>query len=544
MARDTRKSQQGYIYLPKDYSIVSWKVEIIDADGTTEDVTDYVLDESSVTRVATDALSNFRFTLDNNSGRFMNRFVAGNIVNIYYDYTSKGSLSTIRFRGYVDGVYDNFDVSNGFFLSIEGRDAPKSATNEHFADTNITIQFSGRNNIDCWAGTAGAVDDEGNFEDGVLYNGGLTLKVYDTVSKSWKIWKDLSSGEKTTIRAQTGYTQTHTNTYIDRSRLNISKSIADEGDYEFRIWYDPSTDKSYLMVHPEEGVVNQSEYVAAPVNFLGISRYGMDTTTEYNRVKEKGKTDNNIVIIRTKGDATRQSELWIKDREETSSTLSTNTEVELKATARVTELKNAPARGNISCLGLPTLQPAEKIQFRIPYVITGQLKVKSFTITFGPSVGLEFSLDIKSRETRFEKIFKDRIDDTVNITPNDNPNGMTNAYMFDFSDPTDYVTSSDYQIVNKILTLSAGITTATITLVDPITTDENIIYAELRIKASQMWNCTYRASNNGGLNWEDVTPGVLHTFSTTGKSLRWEITMLESTTGVSPEFEKLCVLVK
>ena len=272
MPRDTTITRRGFIPIPKDMDRLAEKIEII-ASGETYDVTNYIISGSgTLNRIATEGLSNFSFDLDNGEGRYKGKFNAGNIVQIYYDF--KQTATTLRFRGYIDGAFDNFNLEGGWTITIEGRDAPKSGSNEHFADTHITIQFVARNNLDCWFGTTGDTDDEGNYEDGVLYNSGLILEVYDTSDNSWKVYKDLSSGQKTTLKAQAGYTQTHTNTYVEKSRLTISKELANEGDYDFRIYYNTSDSKSYLRVHPEEGILNSSEHVTAGQNLLGISRFG------------------------------------------------------------------------------------------------------------------------------------------------------------------------------------------------------------------------------------------------------------------------------
>ena len=163
--------RRGFIPIPKDMNKVSHKIEII-SDGITYDVTDFT-PNMKLERIATVGLSNFLFIVYNNGGRYKHKFAAGNIVNIYYNFKTKDLLSTIRFRGYIDGAFNNLNLNEGYSLIIEGRDAPSSGNNEHFADTDITIKFNNINNLDCWAGVSGTQDNEGNFEGGVLYNSGL-----------------------------------------------------------------------------------------------------------------------------------------------------------------------------------------------------------------------------------------------------------------------------------------------------------------------------------------------------------------------------------
>jgi len=477
--------------------------------------------------------------LDNTEGVYKDKFSEGSTVDIYYDYVDAAVLTTVRFRGYIDGVFDSL-TNDGWSLDIEGRDAPKSSTNEHFADTHITLQFTSRNNLDCWVGTTGDQDNEGNYEDSVLYNSGLILQVYDTASSSWKIYKDLSTAQKDTLKAQTGYTQIHTNTYVEKARLTMSKELAKEGDYDFYIYYDSGAVASYLRVFPEESIVNRNEPVSPGQNFLNLSRYGADTTEEVNRFKEKGKSDGNILLMRTKEDTARQSAIWIKDREETTSALSTDAEIALKATSRLATLKTAPNKGKLSSCALPSLNPGEKIPVNIPYIVHDDLKVNSFKVSFGTD--LLFDSDLKDRETRFEKIFKDRIDETVNVTPTDNPNGLTNALVFDFTEPADY-TLTNCEITSEFLRLSSGQNQGTcVTTV--FIADDDITEFELRIKANQIWETTFRVSNNNGVTFESLNLGELHTFGSTGNALVIEMTLNETTSGVSPEVDKLNALYR
>ncbi len=528
----------GKIPIPKDQNKLSFKIIITDSAGTPHDVTNYIAN-CSLSRVATAGLSNFSLTLDNNGGRYRDVFDTGDSVDFYYNYTEQSSLSVIRCRCYIDNTFLNMDDSEGYTLTIDGRDSPISDVYEHFKDTHITIQFAARNNLDCWFGTTGTADSEGNYPDGILYNSDLILKVYDTSDSTWKVYKDLNNNQRDALKAISGYTQTNTFTYVEKDRLSISNALATEGDYEFRIFYDSSDGKTYLMVQPEESVINTSEHVTLGQNLIRVSRFGKDTTKEYNRIKEKGEADGSIISMRTKEDTARQAAVWIKDYEESSNSISTDTELAAKATARLSELKEAPNTGSIVCCGLPSLQPGEMIPINIPYGAHENYIVKSFTVTNFVD-DLEFSLELKRRETTFERLFKDRIDDTVNITPTNNPNGMENALIYDFTDSNDY-TLSDCQIVEEVLSLESGKTTGTCTT-DLHTADSDITQLELRIKASQHWNSTYEATNDGGNTWETITRGALHTFTSTGNQLKIRVTLNESTSGVSPEFDKICSL--
>jgi len=538
MPRRSSVERSGFIPIPKDMGRLDWKVEIIDSNSVTHDVTNDV-PVGEIQRMATEGVSSFNFTLDNTEGKYKGKFEAGNAVNIYYDYLESVG-STVRFRGYLDGIYDDVNGSTGWTFICEGRDCPKSTANEHFADTDVTFQFSARNNLDCWFGTTGDTDDESNYADGVLYNSGLIFQVYDTATSSWRTWKDLSAGQRTTIKAQTEYTKTHTNTYVESKRLKISRALATEGDYEFYIFY--NSGNTYFRVHPEDAIINSNESVVMGQNFISLNRFGKDTTEEFNRIKEKGFSDGNIILMRSESDTTRQSVLWIKDKVETTASLTSGDDVSAKATARLNELKETTEKGSLHCCGLPTLQPGEKIHMNVPYVYTGYIKNKSHTISFGTDVGLEFTLDLKKKETSFSRLFKDRIDENVNVTPTDNPNGMTDSYVFDFSDLTDYALTNT-EITEEALSLGAGKSEGTCIIMS-FNIGKNVNYAELRIKANSAWACTYRISNDAGTTHKNISAGSLVQFDSSNEIILLEITLRETDNGKLPAFDKVNILLK
>ena len=541
MPRDISIGKKGIIGLPPDVLHGSWKVIITDSNSTEHDVTDY-LTSGTINMIATAGLSNFTITLDNTDGRYKGVFAPRNTVDFYYGYKEKADLSTIKMRGYIDNIFSSFD-SDGFTLIVEGRDSPISSTNEHFADTHISIQFVTMNNIDCWFGTEGDTDSNSNYEDGILYNSGMILRIYDTADNTWKNWKDLSEEQRQIIRDQTGYTQTHTNTYVEKSRLAMSERVAEEGDFDFRIWYDSGN--TYFMVHPEEAIEN-SEHITAGQNLISMDKYGANTLEEYNRFKEKGAVDGPLLTMRTKQDTDRQAIIWIKDKEETTSSLKKDTEIAERAAARLNELKEALAKGRLTCVGVSSLHPAEKIAVNVPYIVNAKVKVKSFTVTFGTD--LEFTLDLQDRETRFERIFKDRQDENLDLTPSDNPKDMRNSILYDFSNLTDYSLDGDCEITSdQILTLKSGsasgymITTAH-------TADQNVTHIIIRTLANQTIKCEYKVSNNNGTTWEPASGsyglGSLHEFTSTGKKIKFKIHLVEKATNASPEFQKFVIMYK
>lgn len=530
----------GSIHIPKDRDILSQKIILTDTDGTEHDVTNFVL-SMNLNRIATVGISNFTIILDNNAGRFKDTFVSKNTVDFFFDYKDKDSLLVNRMRGYIDNTFDEFNISQGSILLIEGRDVKVSDTNEHFVDTHITLQFNARNNLDVWLGTTGTQDAEGNFPDGILHNSGMIMKVFDTSNNTFKVYKDLTTEQKNALKAQTGYTSTFTGTFVDRGRLAMSQPVATEGDYEFRIFFDSSDGNTYFMVHPEQAVTNNNESIIAGQNLISLGRFGKDIQGEFNRIKQSGANDGNILLMRTQENTTKQSALWIRDKEETSSALTTETEVNSKAIARLNKLQEAIKKGGVSCLGFPSLQPGERIRMIIPYIINELIKVKSFTVTFDGNSGLQYNIDIQDRETRFEKLFKDRIDENVNVIPSDNPNGFRNSMIFNFEDPSQFILT-DCQITDGVLSLEDGKVEGTCVTVAR-TVGKSVARGELRIKANNFFNTTYRISNQNNANGSIVSISRgLFNFNNSGEVFILEISLRESRSSVSPEFDLIEIL--
>ena len=541
MPRFTDIKKKSSIIIPKDMNRLGWKCIITESNGTEHNVTSDIIGNWTVERVATDGLSNFTFLLDNTEGKYKDKFATNNIVDFYYDFKDFLSQDVIRFRGYIDSPFNNF--AGDWTLSIEGRDAPKSSTNEHFSDTNITIQFTTEINIlDCWLGTTGTADSQGNYPNGILYNGGLILKIYDTQDKTWKDYKDLTSGEKTTLQALTAYSSTHIDTHIDTSRLTISNIMANEGKYNFRIYYDPDDGLSYLYVSPTGAVINDNEPVSYGQNLISLNRFGKDTIQECNRFKQQGYSDGDIITMSTKEDTVRQSTTWIKDKIETASSLKTMAEISAKAVSGLNESKDIAKSGQLITCALPSIQPGEKFKLNLPYVINDYVLTKGFSIVGGMDIGMEFTHDINSKTKTFEKIFKEQIDSTDDLSKGDNPNGMKNSVLFDFSVDGNY-TLENCEINNDgQLIVSSGSSEA-VCLCPSGTADSNISKFELRVKGEQLLKCTYKVRNTTeDSDWVYVQPNSPITVTSSGSRIELQINLNNPASGVNTIIEKAEVL--
>ena len=528
----SRINKAAKISIPKDISYPKWKVEIeAQSDDATHDLTGY-LSSGTFNLRSTNSLDNFSLEVDSVAGKWKGKFQAGDYLNLYYDYT-EGSLSTIKFRGRLDGAYDNFNGAKGFFISIEGRNFPV------FGDPTINISFDNINVLDSFLGRSGDVDSEGNYPNGFLYESGLTLKVYDTSSNAFVVYKNLSAEQKTTLKSLSAYNNVVLDKFESRARVSIASSISNDNDLAWRIKYTSSV--WYIEVLPSTGVKNTGEVAVLGQNILNVTRFGIDTKQEFNRVKTIGESDGEIALFRTKEDTARQSALWIKDYSEQISELNTDELVEAKAIASLNRLKQQVRTGKISVPALATLQPAEIMHHSMPYIYTGDLLVPSIVISLGLN-GLEFENVIREREDILGDIFKDIINVQSDQISLNNPNNMLDGFVFDFSGDTSGLTFLNCGIIEEVLTISPGQSSGTLTT-SSVETDSDITNFELKIDAITFQNCTYRVSNNGGKTFENYSLGTLHTFNSTGNLLILEITLNQINTE-NPQFKKINLRTK
>ncbi len=117
MARATRVTRRGYIWLARNVYQPIIKVEIIKDAGGTETVTTNILD-LTVTMSANVSIASFVLTLANKDGYYINMFDGGEDIQIWLGYNS---TFTKVFRGQVERVYYGLD-SGGHKLYLSGRD--------------------------------------------------------------------------------------------------------------------------------------------------------------------------------------------------------------------------------------------------------------------------------------------------------------------------------------------------------------------------------------------------------------------------------------
>ena len=538
-----RRYETGYTWLPPNVQEPKLQIDILTTGAVNySDLSTY---DGYVFLQATASIGSFSFKIPNVDGQYLGVFDEGDYVDIYMEYTS-GTPTSRVFRGRIDNARPGFDRS-GYFILIEGRDYGV------FADDDQTISYSETNVLDAFSGTTGTQDSQDNYPDGLLYDIGLLLEVWNPTSNSWDLVKDLSEGDYSVLKQQSVYDETITDQFRDKKYVSIAKEICSSNSLEFYLWYyqrsDESSETWKIRIFPENTIQNSNEAITYGQNLINMSPYGSDNREKSNDVTVYGSTNSNIILVRRKSDSPITP--WRKTKKLTKSELTTMAQVDARASSELVVSKTSIAKTTFNSIGLLTLKPGELFRCSVPLcAVNGWLTSKKVTHNWDKVIDTSVTVG---------KIIKD-ITDWVNEQNNkqesglthNNLNDMDNSFNLSFiDDEDDWLTTTDCNTSEGVLKLdddkTSGVcltkSTSTVSLA---AFSENIISCELRIRANHHWNCSYRVSNDNGLTWETILSGAagIHTFSSIGKNLRIETTLNVTAEGTSPQFDDIEVLVK
>lgn len=499
---------RGTIFIPQSIVSPNFTIQITADDGTVYDVTEDLID-LSVTLSGTTEISSCMLNIFNNSGEYTNKFNGGETVEVYFDYSD---ASNLYFRGKLVKYNYTLSYESGFGLNIEARDYPE------IKDKNITISFSNADIYQAFVGTSGSQDAQGNYEDGALYETGLTWHASNPTSSTTTVYRS----------------------FEDRSHLEVFSYIAQKCGCDWYILYSGST--WYIRLFEEGSIENAVEYISYGQNLETVQGIGKDFDDEKNRVRVYGKTDDNIIYLKTESNTTSQDNLWIKDKRINETSLDSNTSVEEKGEYEIS-ISTAEQSGNITSFALPTLKPGEKIYISVPYCNMNDKYIIKRIVTTIDSNGCFSSLDIKKSSDTIATFFQQRIEENYGLQPFVNLNNMDESYVIDFENG-DTGTHSNTQVNDNRLQLVDTSTSGT-WLSDTVTTDSNFNQIELRLKSNYDIDVSrFYVSNNGGDTWTRVDYGVLYTLSDSNNKLKIKVEFVPGTENPYPRIDKICVLYK
>ena len=489
----------SFVFLPSYKYKLNWKVLITKENGTEYDVTNYINDVKIILPV-TDSLGSCTITLDNKEGRYLYEFNGGEKIEIWGEYNSVSGTPTNKiYRGKLDSIFFSLNSSTGYVATVESRQVPEAI------DKLVVEQYDN-------ALIGDVIQDLiDKYLDGIVtYNNLSATSVRATVNfRHISVWKAIS--QLLDRAEQDGYVDTDMDLHtFDRSSVETTEDTVTLGQ-----------------------------------NVINVSRYGKDNLFIKNRILTYGKEDGNLIILKTEEDTSSQADLWLKDLVVNDSALTTIEEVQDRANVEL--YKNTTmisSGGQFSILGSPKLHPGETIKTEIPYCgITGQHRIAKVSHSLSTS-GFITELDLSVMNDSIAEIFKERVDAEERLRPFVNLNYMLNSFYIDFEETDTPWSLSNCTITDGVLSISSGQSQGTITF-SAFTADANINQCELRINVNYPNTDldTYEISNDGGLTYEYITPGTVHTFSSTGKRLALKINLV-SDVSHSPSYEGVAVLFK
>ena len=537
--RPTTIQKSGTIHLPvsaNDEPKV--KIQIVN-DSATYTVLDTTTGASAsnnwllnaqVIRPVTTGLSTCKVTISNREGQFLNTFNGGEIIKVYGDYTDATNL---LFYGTVDDVKYGVNMSDGFYVSVDGRAYPemtdRTITSQHVAARadsvigNILYENYSDVTLLFWNGTVWA---EGTYNPA-------------SGNVSWDA--DVSSFPSTLINVK----------YQHKKGWTAIKETLERATLDGYLEYDESGQRWTLRTFVENSIDNSAENIGYGVNLINAAEYGIDNTNIANKIIVYGKKESdNIVLIKTEENLASQADLWIKEKIVQDNSIDNMSEVQDKADYELSQGIAGKSTGRMTAIGMPTLKPGEKIAVSIPYTgINGLHKVQKLTHNINNTftTNVELSKELKQTQNLFQSVVNpdDFVQGTVNL------NSMKDSYTVYFSEDPSVMNHSNTSEADGRLTLSNGQVNGVATS-NIITADYDVSYCEFRrFENYDTYNDTYEVTNDGGDTWEmySTSSGETHTFSTTGKVIKdrlgFRINMTRnSTTATSPQYDAVCMLYK
>lgn len=535
MAVKTLKtSPSGGIVIPTSSDTYA-KIEITDDDDVTYTVLDsyggavednYTM-SATVKKVATSNLGSFRLRLANVEGKWLNKFDGGEVVKVYADSVD---ATTLIFYGKIDNIKYGVDVSNGFYVDLDGRDYPE------LRDKTIT-------------GTKVAATI-GESIASILYNfyNDITLQFWNGSEWSTATYEEIS-GTVSWSHVTDSIPATLINmTYQHKKGWAVLTEMCDRVGVDCYIDWVSGTGYVLRML-VKDAITNTGSNISYGINLISLSGFGINNMDIYNRITVYGKTESdNILLLKTEDDTTSQSNLWIKDKIVTAQDLDTMDDVQDKADYELELGTDINANGNISSICLPTLRPGDNVNVSIPYCnIDGTYRVQSYSHVFDTNSVFKTNIQLVRKDVSVSDLLVVKVNAEEFVGAISNGNAMRNSYTIYFTESPEIVSLVNTVIDNGILSLSSGVVTGTMTS-NILTTDSDVTSCELRKYENYSTSQdTYQVTNDSGLTWEDldITEGNVHIFSSTGSQLGFRVTMNRTDSGdPSPAYESFSLLYK
>lgn len=470
-------TDQGFVWIEQPQPF-NWKYYIGSVDVTSDVI------EAETTKIATEAIGSFKLTLNNNAGTY-DTYTGNETFTFYADLSG---ASTKKFHGKIEKVGKKYG-GYGHTLEIEGSHVAVS-----LLDRIVTRSFE-----KVWVSQIlkNIVDA---YLPGFTYTNTDTVETKATVNWSNKPFLDCVK---------------------DLCKLgNCDFYVDDDRDFHFF--------ESGSKLCTTEAVVGTSNG-----NMVSIDGLGTNITEIKNRIVVYGENDG-LTIIATAEDLASQSEHGVKEKTIKDTDISTYQEAKDRAEAELAVLKDTNTKGSTESLWLLGLSPGEKMWISIPdKQIHDKYVIRKITHRF-PDLFTE--CEIYEETMRLPQIFKKRIEQEMSSEKIDNPFGMSHTYDFTFDDNTNL--SHANTLVREGVLMLDGASPGTCTSTSR-TASSNITSICLKIKGQDYGASTFEISADNGSTWETVLVNELHDVISTGKKLRWRVTLVADSDNTYPQINTL-----
>ena len=488
------------IWLPQVKDKIYEDVKIIDSDNVTWDLDEDLVSFNITWPTMKDGLAYFTLRINNNERKYMSKFVTGNKISFYFDYTDG---TTLYKTFYIESPLYGYD-KGGYYVELKGRDYPQTA------DMVITQDYS--DGVSALAIFNGIVNN--NFSS-ILNTGGVAAGMVEQVYAI----------------------------YESKPPISVLGDVLNRVDYDGRIEADGT-----ITTFVDTGVLSTTESCIVGQNVTSISGFGVDSAKEKNRVQVIGGVKEGCQFMKMEQDTTRQSATWIRDGIIKNTDIKSIADAQERADVELAFQKSLPDQGTITSIGMATMKPGQLVMCSIPDCkIVGDYYVKSVNHKFS-SKGWETTIELNIQKTRQSTFIEDEAKKRVGQRNLDNPNDMKDTLIFfDFRNEDNIDSLSNVQVYRNKLRLVAGQSTG-VMISDEFVADDNFTEYEIRgVGTDDMSVSTFFMCNDGGFSYKESNFSEFNavlSLTSTGNRARLKVQLTSDGDNPVPELSSVGVYIK
>jgi len=464
-----------FLWVPSTFGTI-YKVEVVRADNTVDDITDFIFSGEIIDGV-TDTIGSFEFLIENGDETRTGIWSGNEVFNFYTDYAT--SATTKRFRGRIEKVsYQNNAIK------ITGR-----SESAKLLGITVTQAFD-------------------NVETSVILKSLFTIYA--------------STFTVTNVKVST--TNASFNWY-QKPFWECVQDLCHSADFDAYI--DSSLDCHYF----ESGTVNNTTDAAVhDSNLIEVGDFAQDFSLVKNQVIVYGSEIEGLPLIKTAFDQASINANGLKELIIEDSNIVTETQAQEKADFELNLSKDPPIVGDVTCVGLATIQPGERIQISAPAsnlppdfykIISYKHKIEGFMKTI---------LSIEKEPRKVYHVLRDTISAGQKLSEKTNPNEMKFSIIEPFN--LESGTHSSTEITEGRLKLASGSSGNWTS--DQTTTSKNVAAVELRVNGETLPGTTYSVTTDGGITFQTISSlNTQVNMSPPGKKIKTKITFASADTQIT-----------